>query len=204
MSAGLRLPKGIQMKEGLKMNRSSLEMTVTSTSSCSSCLTARAAVRPAKLDPRTRTLGATVGLLGVTLPVGSCLLCWGRRAFGPAVGGSPLVVFFALVSSRYTLGGRVLSPGRSGPLDPVVALPTLRSSDERDHNVPRVANGLPRGPNRQAGGAGRYGHRPDRGPGRHHPVHLTHKRGDLDAQPQRHPPDRRPVPAPDPRPPAHL
>jgi hypothetical protein len=33
MSAGVRLPKGIQMKEGLKMNRSSLEMTVTSTSS---------------------------------------------------------------------------------------------------------------------------------------------------------------------------
>jgi hypothetical protein len=63
MSFGLRLPKGIQMKEGLKMNRSSLETTVTSTSSCSSCLTARAAVRPAKLEPSTNTFAATVRLL---------------------------------------------------------------------------------------------------------------------------------------------
>src|SRR5512132_3294770 len=131
MSAGLRLPKGIQMKEGLKMNRSSLEITVTSTSPSSSCLTARAAVRPAKLDPSTRTLGATVGLLGVTLPVGSCLLRCVRRAFGPAVGGSPLVVSFALLSLSYTLGSRVFRPGGRGSLDPGLAPARLGSSGER-------------------------------------------------------------------------
>src|SRR6266536_942563 len=54
-SLAFRLPNGIQMKDGLNWNRSDLEMTVTSTSSPSSCFTLSAAVRPAKFAPRTST-----------------------------------------------------------------------------------------------------------------------------------------------------
>ena len=54
-SLTLRLPKGIQMKDGLNWNRSDLDTTVTSTPSWSSCLRLSAAVRPAKCPPSTST-----------------------------------------------------------------------------------------------------------------------------------------------------
>ena len=55
MSCGLRFPNGSQIRLGLNRNRSLGDTTVTSTSPCSSCLTASAAVSPPKLDPRTST-----------------------------------------------------------------------------------------------------------------------------------------------------
>ncbi|KRF30617.1 hypothetical protein ASG94_19005 [Nocardioides sp. Soil805] len=55
MSSRCRLPNGSQMRLGVNRNDRSGLTTVTSTSPCSSCRTANAAVRPAKLVPRTRT-----------------------------------------------------------------------------------------------------------------------------------------------------
>src|SRR5918995_513761 len=55
MSDGVRLPNGSQMSDGLNRNRSDADTTVTSTSPCSSCFTASAAVKPPKFPPRTRT-----------------------------------------------------------------------------------------------------------------------------------------------------
>src|SRR5215475_8101760 len=55
MSAGLRLPNGSQMSDGLNRNLSEADTTRTSTSPCSSLCTARAAVSPAKFPPRTST-----------------------------------------------------------------------------------------------------------------------------------------------------
>src|SRR5215510_4622563 len=55
MSAGRRLPNGSQISEGLNRKRSEAETTRTSTSPCSSWLTARAAVSPPKFPPSTST-----------------------------------------------------------------------------------------------------------------------------------------------------
>src|SRR6516162_7527170 len=55
MSAARRLPNGSQISDGLNRNRSEAETTRTSTSPCSSCLTASAAVSPPKFPPSTST-----------------------------------------------------------------------------------------------------------------------------------------------------
>src|SRR6266536_208411 len=55
ISAALRLPNGSQISDGLNKKRSDAETTVTSTSSPSSCLSSKAAVRPPKLPPITST-----------------------------------------------------------------------------------------------------------------------------------------------------
>src|SRR6266568_4260472 len=55
ISAALRLPNGSQISDGLNRKRSDAEITVTSTSSPSSCLSSKAAVRPPKLPPITST-----------------------------------------------------------------------------------------------------------------------------------------------------
>src|SRR6266516_4256 len=55
ISAALRLPNGSQISDGLNKNRSDAETTVTSTSSPSSYLSSKAAVRPPKLPPITST-----------------------------------------------------------------------------------------------------------------------------------------------------
>jgi len=60
-SLTLRLPKGIQMKDGLNWNRSDLATTVMSTPSPSSCLRLSAAVRPAKFPPSTSTFLVDMG-----------------------------------------------------------------------------------------------------------------------------------------------
>ncbi len=55
ISAALRLPNGSQISDGLNKKRSDAETTVTSTSSPSSYLSSKAAVRPPKLPPITST-----------------------------------------------------------------------------------------------------------------------------------------------------
>jgi hypothetical protein len=62
-SLALRLPNGIQIKEGLNWKWSDLDTTVTSTSFPSSCFTLRPAVSPAKFPPRTSTF-----LFDISLP----------------------------------------------------------------------------------------------------------------------------------------
>src|SRR6266487_1765306 len=55
ISAALRLPNGSQISDGLNKKRSDADTTVTSTSSPSSYLSSKAAVRPPKLPPITST-----------------------------------------------------------------------------------------------------------------------------------------------------
>src|SRR6266540_3846622 len=77
-SMALRLPNGIQMREGLNWNRSDFDTTVTSTSWPSSCFTLSAAVRPAKFPPSTSTF-----LFAMYLPPSPRLPSYvGQRARG--------------------------------------------------------------------------------------------------------------------------
>src|SRR5215831_6789904 len=103
MSAARLLPNGSQISDGLNRNLSEAETTRTSTSPCSSCLTASAAVSPPKFPPSTSTF-----LRPITAPPDRRArrsaqtfrkYSWGYltcRAKGPAPAGrTPRVTAFA-------------------------------------------------------------------------------------------------------------
>ena len=93
MSAAARFPNGSQISEGLNRNRSDADTTLTSTSPCSSCCTAYAAVSPAKFPPSTSTfLRVICSSRRSSLPLCTVMAPFADRELRPVlVAGWPLL-----------------------------------------------------------------------------------------------------------------
>src|SRR5215471_13105458 len=122
MSAARRLPNGSQISDGLNKNLSAAETTRTSTSPCSSCLTASAAVSPPKFPPSTSTflrpMTAPPDGLARRSAWASPKYPWGYLTLGPKVPPARTARPASRCSLVRSAAATAADPASSGALTP--------------------------------------------------------------------------------------